>query len=382
MLPTMETATVNQVFVTIANETRNLEHGMATCSYNTFSEASRWIVCVLTLCSNTLTIVTMLKTKQGIGYKGKLYIISLSMADALMAPSIALTLLLYHLDIICFTDVERDVSSLSAIVQKKRLSFVLLSILYNQSVGCALFTLVSVAVDRLVAVSKPVWYKIHVTPSKIKCLLLVLWIYIFTISAVPVLYFGWKVTPDHVLGAYYSLDILPDWCFNYVILPHVYIPILCNIILYSLTLYYIRRLDENSFALKSKNPTQTTSTGNSQFQRSKRFMKMTTATLGFLLLLWAPYTLVTSRVSMTDPANPDWLDDYLIPFAYALMYCNSWVNPVLYCWLNKDYRKAYMRVLGVGGGKASATVHASLTVESVGGNGTSSSEATGTVKHA
>ena len=92
------------------------------------------------------------------------------------------------------------------------------------------------------------------------------------------------------------------------------------------------------------------------------------ATLGFLLLLWTPYTLVTNMVDMNDPANPEWLSSYGIAFAYSTMLCNSWVNPVLYCWLNKDYRKAYMRVLGGCGGRRSATVHASQMAGSSGDN--------------
>ena len=363
----METFTASQTFVTIANETRQ---EIVTCSFNVFSETLRWVICLLTLCSNTLTVVTMLKTKQGIGYKGKLYIISLSLADSLMAPSLALTLVFYHFGIICVTVVETDLDSLSDIVHKKRISYVLLAILYIQSIGCSLFTLVSAAIDRLVAVSKPLWYKNHVTPFRIKCLLSSIWIYFFALSAVLYLYFGWRVTSDYVLGTYSAMNILPDWCYYYVLFPHVYVAILCNIMLYSLTLYHIRKLDQSSLALKCNNSgsTQATSTCNSQFQRSRRFMKMTTATLGFLLLLWVPYTLLTNILSVNDPDNPEWIVSYAISFTYVLMYSTSWVNPVLYCWLNKDYRKAYMRVLGVGGGRRSATVHCSQTVGNVGDN--------------
>ena len=365
LLMKMETFTENLLIVTIANETRYAGHDVVGCTFNTISEASRWIVCILTLCSNTLTIVTMLKTKQGIGYKGKLYIISLSLADGLMAPTIALDLAFYHFSITCVAVVETDVSSLSNIVQLKRISYVLLAILYIQCLGCSLFTLVCAAVDRLVAVSKPVWYKNHVTPYRIKCLLFTIWIYSFSLSAVSYFYLGWRVTSESVLDAYMAMYILPNWCFDYVIMPHVYVGIVCDIILSICTFYHIRKLDQTSMSLKSKNPSHTTGPGRNEFQRSKRFMRMTMATSGFLLILWTPYSLVMNIVPLTDPANPEWLASYVIPLTCSLMFCNSWGNPVLYCWLNKDYRKAYMNVLGFGGRKASATVHCSQAALSV-----------------
>ena len=247
--------------------------------------------------------------------------------------------------------------------------------MYMQSFSCSMITLVCAAMDRLVAISKPVWYKHQVTPFRIKCLLSATWVYALALSSVFVVYLGLRATSDHILAVYIPVNILPDWCYSYVIMPLVYAAIISNIALYGLTFYHIRKLDQSSLALKSKNPTQAASTDYNEFQRSKRFMRMTLASVGFLLSLWVPYSFVSNTVTVNNPDNPDWLAIYVIPFAYFLAFCNSWVNPVLYCWLNKDYRRAYMRVLGIGGGKRSATVHSSED------NGASCSGTTLTVKH-
>ena len=348
-----------------ANTTIYMNSETISCStYNAFSETCLWIICLLTLCSNTLTIVTMLKTKKGIGYKGKLYITSLSLADALIAPLIAFDLILSHLHISCGPNYGLYHISMSDTVEKKRLSSALIGFFYIVSIITSLFTLCSIAADRLLAISKPLVYKNYVTAFRIKCLLSAIWAYVFTVPAGTVMYFAWKVTPERVFVSFDVLHMVPDWWYNYFLLPHSYVALVANFILYGCTLYRVRKLDQHNNAIKAKTILKKLDLDDKDFERSKRFLIMAVATLCLLLLLWAPYTLVSTIIDFRNPDNPRWFTRYLWPLTYSILYCNSWVNPLLFCWLNKDYRKAYMTILRLYKGKHTATVHDGVTTGS------------------
>ncbi|ELT93221.1 hypothetical protein CAPTEDRAFT_218548 [Capitella teleta] len=235
-----------------------------TCiTYNVVVETSRWCLFAFILISNTLTISTMLRTKQGIGQKGKWYIVSLSLADILLSPAIGIDAVMNRFGVYC-PEISEEA------VWRKRVIYIGLGILYVQSLGSALLTLVSIAIDRFVAISKPIFYKNHVSPFRIRL---------------------------------------------------------------------IKKLDSGSISHKS-------------FERTKRYLKMSGVTLATMLALWAPYIAVNFYVEYYGQKGlPWWLAEYGIQLAYSLMFCNSWVNPFFYCWLNKDYRAAFMAVLGIGKSK-------------------------------
>ncbi|ELU10051.1 hypothetical protein CAPTEDRAFT_193352 [Capitella teleta] len=304
-------------------------------TYNVWIETCRWSLFVLIFLSNALTIVTLLKTKHGIGQKGKWYIISLSVADILISPTVGIDSTLNRFGIYCPERTEEA-------VWKKRVVYIVLSILYAQSLGCSLLALMSIAIDRLVAVSKPIFYRNNVTPFKIKCLLLGQWIYIFTLTTTFLTYFGWKTDADQVLEAYQTLQVIPTWCYDYIFTPHVYFIILANLAFYAVTLLYLRKLDANRC------------TNGRKFETTKRYLKMSGVTLTTMLTLWAPYILVNIYVEKQHNRVPPWINEYGIHLAFTLMFCNSWVNPFLYCWLNKDYREAFSKVLGISKNKVRA----------------------------
>lgn len=322
---------------------------------DTFQTTMRWIICILIAISNLLTIIAVLKSGHKIGQKAKLYILSLSCADLLLSPSIGLIQILYHAKAICLPIGGPYIPPLAGLLQRTRLTLVTVGILFVLAIGSSFFTLFSLAVDRLVAVSKPLYYKNHVSIFKIKCWLAFVWSYNFVLIGTPMIYFSFNVSPSKILNINDGLAILPTWCMSYLIMPHLYFSIIGNILLYGITLIYLKKLDT-----KMKNLKSDTSDGGSE--RTKRYIRMGCATLGFMLLLWSPYVILKNFINVTDPSTPRYLIKYIMPMCFIAMYSNSCVNPIIYCWMNKDYRKAYLDALGLGRKSNVITVETSMTM--------------------
>ena len=70
---------------------------------------------------------------------------------------------------------------------------------------------------------------------------------------------------------------------------------------------------------------------------------MMAVVLGYLVLSWLPYFVLLPGTTLLQ-AVPPWLH-YGMDAATFLVYTNSAVNPIIYGWLNRDFRKAYVAIL-------------------------------------
>jgi hypothetical protein len=213
------------------------------------------------------------------------------------------------------------------------------SFFYWVPVVTSLFTLLSAGVDRLLAISRPLFYRTHVTPERIKMLLGSLWGYSFFSGAWLFVYTGFKVTPEEMVATFTTIDFLPDEINNYAMMPHMFIAVIGNAIAYWLTYRQLRRAGRAVHGHQCSRNKQTS------FKRNKRFLRMAVVTIGVQLFLWLPYSLMYIFAPINRPDTPKFLTDYLQPFVYTVTISTSWVNALVYYGLNKDYRAAYHNAL-------------------------------------
>jgi hypothetical protein len=134
-------------------------------------EAITALICCFGYLSNILTLVTMVKVPKAIGRKARLYVISLSCSDLLMAPALTTSLLLSKFGYLTepvFSDVFDP-----EIVRRERASCITLACLLYIALISSLMTLAAMSLDRLLAIAKPVFYKTYMTEKAIKLLLMV-----------------------------------------------------------------------------------------------------------------------------------------------------------------------------------------------------------------
>ncbi|ELU03673.1 hypothetical protein CAPTEDRAFT_206347 [Capitella teleta] len=269
-------------------------------------EIITWIICVLALLSNTLTIYTMVKTKQGIGL------------DTSTNP--------------CST---QALTSNKKYSRRKESVIISLGFLYFLGMGSSLYMLLAVAVDRLVAITKPLVYRTYLTDARIKGIMVMIWSYMAFVASWIFVYCGLQVPPGAMLRTFMPMDVLPKRISDYVLMPHMYFAVLANGVVYILVYQNLKKLRSEAKQGERRS-----------LQRNRRFFRMVVATIVAQLTLWAPYTLVYNLVDINRENSPQYLTHYVQPFVYAVTLCNNWINPLLYCALNKDYRMAYLKALG------------------------------------
>ncbi|ELT92577.1 hypothetical protein CAPTEDRAFT_186946 [Capitella teleta] len=288
---------------------------------------------------NTFTILTMLKTKEGIGKKGRAYIISLSCFDLLMSPILTADLTLGYLGGLCqplFPPYTKEVISWVPTLRRNRS---ILGAFYSISLVGSLLVMMTISLDRLLAVSKPLFYKHNITIPRIRILVAGIWVYVGTLGLFIFCYFSQQSTDVQVLSGLYNGSILPPWAYKYVLQAHVYLTIAGTFLSSGLAIHFVKKLDK-------KPGTGSNSVKSSA--RTKRVLKMTLATLISLLLLYCPFLLVTSLLDDKKGTSPQWMYDYLLVSTNFLTQCNSGINPLIYSCFNEDFKNAYKRMLRTG----------------------------------
>ena len=68
--------------------------------------------------------------------------------------------------------------------------------------------------------------------------------------------------------------------------------------------------------------------------------------MGSFLACWYPFfQLYVIATVCGDSCN---IPDFLFKFVFWIGYCNSALNPLIYTIFNRDFRKAFKKVLGIG----------------------------------
>ena len=247
----------------------------------------------------------------------------------------------------------------------------------------SILNLVAISVDRYLAISKPMLYPHLNTPKRVAGTILFVWLLATAISVPPL--FGWRNERDD-----------PNQCNltsgqGYVIysaLGSFYIPLIVMLFVYSqiyrvavkqsakikqgLVLGDFKDTNDSPIVNHANGPrkesggttssTLSSSTGQSQdvsllarkaqnhvpwSKRLKRFAKEKKAakTLGIVVgvfaLCWMPFFLIYVIRELCTSCT---VTEAVFDTFFWLGYCNSFLNPIIYPCLNRDFRKAFIRI--------------------------------------
>jgi hypothetical protein len=75
-------------------------------------------------------------------------------------------------------------------------------------------------------------------------------------------------------------------------------------------------------------------------------VKMIVVNLVAFLVFYSPYMLIMQIVFRdTQKSHPQWVYRYVVPTGQWIMTLYACVNPIIYAWINEDYRRAYTNLL-------------------------------------
>ncbi|KAK2140721.1 hypothetical protein LSH36_1268g00019 [Paralvinella palmiformis] len=283
-----------------------------------FSEA------IIMVVANVFTLIAVKKSKKLRDVPTNTFIMSLACADGMIGvllPDNILTLLTYN----------QNVWMTSTCLFRGP---------YYAMFSISLATLLAIAVDRYVAIVYPLIYRMRMTTRIARITCISIWLMQLTLWVSLACYYGSQISVGEGRpGA--AHDLFPGMSFIFLIQVEILLPLIGNLILYMVM--YIKLRKKSSISVLSTTNINISSQ-NQPSAKAKAFTKMMTLVLGYLIIAWLPYYIVVPLHKVYDPSTPTWYV-YTFDAVAILLYSNSFMNPVIYSWQNRDFKEAYAKIL-------------------------------------
>ncbi|CAH1158838.1 unnamed protein product [Phyllotreta striolata] len=259
-----------------------------------------------TIVGNVLTLFAILLSKKLSSMMANYFVFSLAVSDLMVGLSLPYHMLFYTLD---------DFGSLKYACL---LRFVLISFASSSSICNLLF----IAMDRYLAIVYPLHYARFMVKNRAVSLIAVGWAMSFTTAFVPIIWNEWKEGVSCEI-----VNVFPSNFLQFILLP------MFSLVWTTMLLLYTRICQEASGQQK-----KIAVSGN--LHQTKSF-QMTLVILGCFTICWLPYFIIVIYIRTTK--NDETATLYEVFFNLAM--ANSCMNPLIYAWKNRTFRKAFLALL-------------------------------------
>ena len=201
------------------------------------------------------------------------------------------------------------------------------------SMSGSIISLTFVSLDRYIAVIHPLKYPTLMTKRRVKFMLLGIWTYDIVFSVMP------------LLGVNVWRKGMP--CLFFVVLPKPYtiftVPFVLAVCLISSVSMYaavFRVAKQHHLRMKkiNVNSARKLDSNRRRMDRETRTAKIMAFVLLLFFIFWFPF-LATSLLKYLPFSKEAF--EIAKTFSVTLAMTNSAVNPFIYCWLRRDFRKAF-----------------------------------------
>lgn len=200
----------------------------------------------------------------------------------------------------------------------------------------SIMSLTAISVERFLIIYNPLKYRNFISPRVMICWLILCWLEALFVSVMP---FYWRSKRNENC----TNSPTANWSLM-VITMNVFVPFL--VILSCHSYVYIKTL--KTFDSKHIPHGQIDLLRNGNWKLERKATISLTVVIGVFVICWGPSTLYYFLSNLCPEcfvASFKPLKDAFGATMKLLTFCNSFMNPVIYFWLNIDFRKAFIRVL-------------------------------------
>ena len=292
------------------------------------------VIILLTLFGNLLVICAVVSFPR-LRSTTNMFIVSLAIADITVAVLVMPFALIY------------------GVLQKWIFGWIFCNFWMSCDVMCctaSIMHLCVISLDRYLAITKPLQYKILMSKRRAILLIVCIWLCGGLMSFIPI-YLGWYIDPGDV--SLYEDSLQCGLFVNkvYAVISSstsFYIPLLVMIFTY-FKIYKIARAQVREIRKLEISARDTGAQSDARIQRkSRRIARDTKAVktlgtlMGLFIVSWLPFFLMYLIMPFCAECYLHRQVESLITW---LGYVNSLINPCIYAWLNKDFRLAFRRIL-------------------------------------
>ncbi|XP_078591151.1 adenosine receptor A2b-like [Branchiostoma floridae x Branchiostoma japonicum] len=282
-------------------------------------------ICLITLIGNSLVIIAVAVTRK-LQVATNFYIVSLSVADLIIGV-IAAT---FH--------IHNTVHGHPLVTENYgSCLFYWISLI---SIFCvSVFNLLALSIDRYIAVMKPLHYHNIMTWKARTGLLVLVWLVACGLGSLQL--FG-LCYPQQFLktGECSVMDIFDHYSIGHFFITPVLISLVCIIVMYGLVFRAARRQTQRISAVQ---PMMTTEQRKQNvFLGTMKAVKTLSIILGCLLICWLPMILIMWLTIIIGNTGLD--PKIFFTLVYTLPFTNSAVNPIVYAYRDKVFRKSFYSI--------------------------------------
>ena len=276
------------------------------------------VIIVVALVGNSITLFFIARHAELRRSVTTSFVVSLACADLLLASIYSLY------NVLNYTTFTDDWESLRTPCAVSLYGIVL-------SAGVSNVSLAAVSIDRYIAVTRSLRYYSIVTRRRAHIAITLIWIYITAAGASIFLVYG-KNTIHFYDAPCSLLNVVPEWYFFAILLPHMLIPNIISKIVYARIACVAQRQEARTFD-------QQLMVGNTHVKREYRAAKTMALIMVLFVVCWAPYFIIYTSIFITEPASDHWLFT-AAELSKVLSVTSACINPFIYAWKFDKFRKA------------------------------------------
>ncbi len=278
---------------------------------------------IIIACANGLTITAIAKFKS-LMTPTNIFILSLSCADFLLSPTLLSIRFIMYIT-------NEDFA---------KFMYVLVMSLQILSLNMSLLSLVVIAIDRYIAILRPLRYRQLMTLDRAKLIVVLIWCYGSVLVITVVGYFTITSDIQELCQETSIVAILPPMVFLGLIVIQIMLYLVISVVLYIRIFMAIHQRTRKIGFLQGGKDKGSVSAEN------KRTTKMMATVLGTLTICWLPFTIYSYIITEEMLQDHLWARVFYTIFL-ILLFSNSFLNSGIYAWRSQKFRKAYLDLLGM-----------------------------------
>ena len=281
------------------------------------------VLAVLMLFGNSLTIAAVFKFPV-LQTVTNVFTVSMSLSDVMCG---------FIIPYRCLLKFTRFIATSS----DRRIACWTTTIITSTTHGMSLHSLMAIAIDRFIAVFFPLRYVEIMTLTRAYVLIVGLWIYVFLMVFLSVILSNiWPVAKCEI-G-----NLVPPPTYSVTIAGGIWLGLAITLILY--TCIFVAARKQARLIYSQEASVVTSAVENENKRRERRITVMMGVVLGALIICWAPFTLM-NIVKKRLGEVPRFIE-ILFQMTIVLLNVNSVLNPLIYGWKNKEFYRAFRKLLG------------------------------------
>uniref|UniRef100_A0A3Q3X9L6 Adenosine receptor A2 n=1 Tax=Mola mola TaxID=94237 RepID=A0A3Q3X9L6_MOLML len=218
----------------------------------------------------------------------------------------------------------------------------------------SIFSLLAIAVDRYIAIKKPLRYSSLVTGQRAKAIITLCWLLSVGIGLMPIL--GWNTTaptssngcPAGLTECLFEGVVTMDYMIYFNFFGCVLLPLLVMLVIYA-HIFMAARRQLRLMGLKvAQNPAPGETTAppracRSTLQKEVHAAKSLAIIVGLFALCWLPLHIINCFNYLCRDCGRSHI--WVMNIAIILSHANSVVNPFIYAYRIREFRQTFWKIL-------------------------------------